>query len=1055
MNNTNPDKLSSFYEQFLDNSLENVFYEQLKKILDTDGCSLSRNQQKIEKLINAYHIKKQEKIININPFWDNKIRQILVNEYEIFSLNYKFILSQLSSKFPKKKILFYSHEDLWDNVFTINEVFYIYILTYIKTISNTEEKIMIKDITFLHELRSNFLKYFNNKLLKEQVTLYLMYYAKSNEIDPLEFKLKCDAFTKQQNKVDNNWELSLLFLVKYKFNNNFKDIAQKENYYELEKKSFFEFYRKEQKEELFIKFFHKFSVLIHEFFLNNKLVRKIKGKIGKNTYSYLQFFNLELFSKIDIIIQVNSKLPMICMPKNWDKIGKSGGYYYNDMSLDNNLVKKLKEGFSKFIYSQYTIDSINLLQTKSYVINKNYFKYIKTVNFKSKKKIKTIEQLCDLYMEYVKLKEGFDFKYKNNNNLKFNYTIYQDELLSIKSSKEYKLNSKENKTLVLNNFYQKYGMVKDQLDAFHRYLDKYRTFLISLNEYKEYQFLVKICELYGSSIYSVPSRLDFRGRIFPLGRVLHRASGVYKHLNQDTPFQFTYDAITFDYLKIYITTLLYKDKRNLNFDLNSYIDLFKEEIENKELNFTKSDYNLMIKYITDYFLLSFDTKLKIKKKLHNFWNFIQKLILEASVENQGLSILALLDYFNVKVNPLYLSELAIEIDQSCSGPQIYSLLSMDKEMGNLTNLLSSKKEDLYLNFLQKFKIELNLTWKTTSDENKLLLLKNFDEYFTRKNFSKLIIMPTFYNMGDKGVRSLLKNLNNNHMTEDIQKEFVKIIRKVLNNNYTKTINYQKILVEIVKILYKNKSNIHLKTLDGSFVIYKYILIKEDYGKIWSFHSEKYLSYRIYLPMNELDKNKVSMKQVTTFPPNFIHSIDGAICRIIIQLFHKLYNYVLEPLHDSFRLPLLFYKHLQYVIKYVYLYIFLNKYFHKYKIGLHKKNYYNLKKVDKNNLNSVVLFENNDNDQKSRFIYELNFNCSTYLDYRSYFDFLLTDSKNPLNVLNYCFLDHLTISNDDLREIQVLIKKLEVSTEQVFDKENEDEEKDIILQIINSDFMFFF
>ena len=139
----------------------------------------------------------------------------------------------------------------------------------------------------------------------------------------------------------------------------------------------------------------------------------------------------------------------------------------------------------------------------------------------------------------------------------------------------------------------------------------------------------------------------------------------------------------------------------------------------------------------------------------------------------------MLDYFNVKANHLYLSKLLVEIDQSCSGPQIYSLLSMDKEMAHLTNLLSEKKEDLYINFLQQFKIALTENWQNTLDDCKLTLLQNFDKYFTRKSFSKLIIMPTFYNMGDKGIRTLLHNLKNDLITDSIKKELVKIIRKIL------------------------------------------------------------------------------------------------------------------------------------------------------------------------------------------------------------------------------------------------------------------------------------
>tara|TARA_R110002050_G_scaffold217257_1_gene353316 strand:+ start:2734 stop:2994 length:261 start_codon:yes stop_codon:yes gene_type:complete len=86
-------------------------------------------------------------------------------------------------------------------------------------------------------------------------------------------------------------------------------------------------------------------------------------------------------------------------------------------------------------------------------------------------------------------------------------------------------------------------------------------------------------------------------------------------------------------------------------------------------------------------------------------------------------------------------------------------------------------------------------------------------------------------MGDKGIRSLLNSLDNSFITEEIKRELVKLIRKTLDINYTNTINYQKTLVAITNVLYKNKSNVQLRTLDGSFIIYKYIEMKEKFGKV--------------------------------------------------------------------------------------------------------------------------------------------------------------------------------------------------------------------------------
>tara|TARA_R110002050_G_scaffold217257_1_gene353314 strand:+ start:1504 stop:1704 length:201 start_codon:yes stop_codon:yes gene_type:complete len=66
------------------------------------------------------------------------------------------------------------------------------------------------------------------------------------------------------------------------------------------------------------------------------------------------------------------------------------------MSSDNSLVKKLKEGYSSFNYSNFTIDSINLLQQKFYSLNLNYLKYINTDTFRKNHDIKNVDELYNL-----------------------------------------------------------------------------------------------------------------------------------------------------------------------------------------------------------------------------------------------------------------------------------------------------------------------------------------------------------------------------------------------------------------------------------------------------------------------------------------------------------------------------------------------------------------------------------------------------------------------------------------------------------------------------------
>lgn len=161
----------------------------------------------------------------------------------------------------------------------------------------------------------------------------------------------------------------------------------------------------------------------------------------------------------------------------------------------------------------------------------------------------------------------------------------------------------------------------------------------------------------------------------------------------------------------------------------------------------------------------------------------------------------------------------------------------------------------------------------------------------------------------------------------------------------------------------------------------------------------------------------------------MYTIEGALSRILVKVFFKLYKKTagrfmesVYPFYKTFQVPLVLYQHLQHIIKYVYIYIFLNNYFHKYKVGLKKYEYNDHPLIDDND---VILKSSEKPGGHLRVMYQLELDSENYLNYISYFEFLFTDLKQPLNVLNYCFLNHLNISNkNDLNEINVLIESLQ-------------------------------
>jgi hypothetical protein len=126
----------------------------------------------------------------------------------------------------------------------------------------------------------------------------------------------------------------------------------------------------------------------------------------------------------------------------------------------------------------------------------------------------------------------------------------------------------------------------------------------------------------------------------------------------------------------------------------------------------------------------------------------------------------------------------------------------------------------------------------------------------------------------------------------------------------------------------------------------------------------------------------------------------------------LYRFILEPLHDSFRISFKQINLLTNIIKYVYLYYFFNKSFHKYKFGITKG----------------LLIRNSINYDK----HEVLFPKTSYLN---------------ISVLEFTFLSNIDMNTDQQNKIKDYVNKnlkfSSVDTEENLDK------------FLSSDFIFYF
>jgi len=458
------------------------------------------------------------------------------------------------------------------------------------------------------------------------------------------------------------------------------------------------------------------------------------------------------------------------------------------------LTKNLTTGSSSISYNHSLVDTINLLQKKSYLISNRYYKYIFTNLYKLEHEIPLDLDVYDIYnkLEIVKLKYN-NFLKLNDYPLNIIY-IYKEELNSLYLNPEYRNSSKENRNKLFNELKLKYRITNELLNINQEITNIKKLFQTNINKYQSHYFLERITLIYLNHPFYIVNRCDFRTRKFPVSRVLHRASGDSKYMLISNVDKYTYNSFSILKLK--------------EFAYLQYIGA----IENYSVIELQNKFDLLISEFTD-----FKSALKDLTNLLNVVNnnniilYENKKLYQLILSSKCviLFLFCLFDYYSYLIDNNYISELFIDYDQCSSGPMIYSLLSFDKSMGRLTNIYSNNptiRNDLYMNFLTEFFKEFNSLTNYGKYESEVNFIKpNINKYFDRK-FSKSIIMPTFYNMGDTGLKEKLFELFTNYIELDkIRLElvyfFTDFIKKLLVKLYPHTINFQKQLTKISNFIF--------------------------------------------------------------------------------------------------------------------------------------------------------------------------------------------------------------------------------------------------------------
>jgi len=220
----------------------------------------------------------------------------------------------------------------------------------------------------------------------------------------------------------------------------------------------------------------------------------------------------------------------------------------------------------------------------------------------------------------------------------------------------------------------------------------------------------------------------------------------------------------------------------------------------------------------------------------------------------------------------------IEIDQKSSSSVFLSLILGNKKLSEKCNLNGIKNDPArYLmlkseNFFKKYD-NVNKETLEILKNNRQLHKKIFMCYCYNQRFmGRLKILVNEFKIDEKSAKIISKEYNNfiNCEMDDLKKQLTLI------NNMVKY---------VVK---RNNEGIILNTLDGCKIKWK--IYMKDKNRV----KKKYNSYHMNIyNIKILDVRKI----IAGFLPNLIHSIDGAVMRIIISEMLKR-KYIINHLHDS-------------------------------------------------------------------------------------------------------------------------------------------------------------
>jgi hypothetical protein len=502
--------------------------------------------------------------------------------------------------------------------------------------------------------------------------------------------------------------------------------------------------------------------------------------------------------------------------------------------------RKIKKGVSRFGLSKKSNEILKISQSKKYIINFDVVILFRELDLMNYEDIKDLDILPFTPISYfVELEKQID-KIKNTEGIDENM-IYS-YLVELKKTKSYVPD-------LPNYISSSSKMSEEQVKQTLRLIDLQKDYKKRMKLRTLHNTKLKFAEIFqGYPIYFIEA-FDYRLRMYTRSYMFSRTSGLYKYLIND----FTSKKVNRDGLIKMVQAL------TINFDKESYVG------EGNLDEILEWSLKICSKY-SDKFI--------IKNDKEGFY----KIILKRAI-------------LNLKDNKMK-TNFMLEVDQRNSVLVIYALVIKSHKVGKIINLTSLDNCDIAIHLK-------NISEGWFKDK---VTIESLDMLRNERGIHKKLLMCFIYNQEFNGRMDELKNLK--FISDDaliIARSYPDFLEYAIPGISMKKELFNKIVSYYID--YSISDEFKIETLDGTIIswyVFKDMIDKREINERPFYQSPVTGSNRSYARKKSSIQKKNKKKMIKSFLPSFIHSLDGALMRIIIEKLYIKSKYIITHLHDSMR-----------------------------------------------------------------------------------------------------------------------------------------------------------